>query len=45
MREGVGDRDRPAHDAALHDLQMKYAEIIDEADAVRYLKGIGPVTS
>lgn len=38
VREGVGDRDRPAHDAALHDLQMKYAEIVGEDAAVRYLR-------
>lgn len=45
IREGVGDRDRPAHDAALHDLQMKYAEIVSETDAVRYLQETGAVPS
>lgn len=45
IREGVGDRDRPAHDAALHDLRMKYAEIVSETDAVRYLQETGPVPS
>lgn len=28
-REAVGDRDLPAHEANLHDLQVKYADVVD----------------
>lgn len=38
VREAVGDRDTGAHRAALHDLQAKYAEVVDEATAIEYLK-------
>lgn len=37
VRDGVGDRDRSAHDAALHDLQTKYAEVIPLDSAIDYL--------
>lgn len=29
VREAVGDRDLPAHEANLHDLQVKYADVVD----------------
>lgn len=38
VRDAVGDRDRGPHDAALYDLQAKYAEVVDEKTAVGYLE-------
>ncbi|PRZ42814.1 nicotinamidase-related amidase [Antricoccus suffuscus] len=40
VRDAVGDRDAPAHDAALHDLQAKYAEVVTESDVIDYLSGL-----
>ena len=37
VREAVGDRDRGAHQAALHDLSTKYSEVIGEAEALALL--------
>lgn len=37
VREGCGDRHPAPHDANLFDLQAKYAEVIDEAEAMRLL--------
>lgn len=40
VRDAVGDRDAPAHDAALHDLQAKYAEVVTESEICRYFDGL-----
>lgn len=40
VREAVGDRDPAIHDANLFDLQAKTAEVVPEADALAYLRGI-----
>lgn len=37
VREAVGDREQPVHDASLYDLQAKYAEVITRSDATTYL--------
>ncbi|OXM75214.1 MULTISPECIES: isochorismatase family protein [Amycolatopsis] len=37
VREACGDRARGPHDAALFDLQAKYADVVALADAVAYL--------
>lgn len=37
VRDGCGDRHAAPHDANLFDLQAKYAEVIDEAEAMRLL--------
>jgi len=39
VRDSVGDRGPEPHEANLYDLQAKYAEVIDEAAAIVYLKG------
>lgn len=41
VREAVGDRDPGPHEANLFDLQAKYAEVIAEEEAVRYLAAAG----
>jgi maleamate amidohydrolase len=41
VRDAVGDRDAGPHEANLFDLQAKYAEVVDEAAAVRYLESAG----
>ena len=38
VRQSVGDRNAAAHQANLRDLEAKYAEVIDEADAIDYLE-------
>ena len=38
VRDAVGDRGPEPHEANLFDLQAKYAEVVDEANAVAYLK-------
>jgi maleamate amidohydrolase len=38
VRDAVDDRDNAPHDANLYDLQAKYAEVIDEKSALRYLR-------
>lgn len=38
VEEAVGDRAQAPHLANLHDLRTKYAEVIDEATALAYLK-------
>jgi maleamate amidohydrolase len=38
VRDAVGDRDPGPHEANLFDLQAKYAEVIDERAALRYLE-------
>lgn len=40
VRDAVGDRDRGPHDAALYDLQAKYAEVVDEKTAIAYLEEV-----
>ena len=39
VRDAVGDRSPEPHEANLFDLQAKYAEVVREEDAVRYLSG------
>lgn len=39
VRDACGDRDPRPHEANLFDLQAKYAEVISEAQAVRYVQG------
>jgi nicotinamidase-related amidase len=41
VREAVGDRHPAPHEAALFDLQAKYAEVISLASAEEYLASIG----
>ena len=41
VRDAVGDRGPEPHEANLYDMQAKYAEVIDEAHAICYLKGGG----
>lgn len=38
VRQAVGDRNAAAHEANLRDLGAKYAEVVDEADAIDYLE-------
>ncbi|MEO6999230.1 MAG: isochorismatase family protein, partial [Terracoccus sp.] len=38
VRQAVGDRNEAAHQANLRDLEAKYAEVVDEADAIDYLE-------
>lgn len=38
VRQAVGDRDTPAHEANLHDLEAKYAEVVSEDEATAYLR-------
>lgn len=40
VRDAVGDRATRTHEANLFDLQSKYAEVIDEPAAVRYLESV-----
>ena len=37
VRQAVGDRDPGPHEAALFDLQAKYAEVVDEDSVVSWL--------
>lgn len=41
VSDAVGDREPSVHDASLHDLQAKYAEVVDIDAAVDYLTGLG----
>lgn len=36
--EACGDRNRQAHDANLHDLEAKYADVVSQADILAYLQ-------
>lgn len=38
VRQAVGDRDDRVHDANLFDLQAKYADVVDEAEALGRLR-------
>ena len=40
VEDAVGDRSPDPHRANLHDLRTKYAEIVDEAAAITYLRGL-----
>jgi nicotinamidase-related amidase len=40
VADAVGDRDPRPHEANLFDLQAKYAEVVGEDDAVKYLRSI-----
>jgi len=37
VRDAVGDRNAAVHESNLADLQAKYAEVVDEATAIKYL--------
>jgi maleamate amidohydrolase len=43
VREAVADRDPGAHDATLHDLEMKYADVMALGDALTLFKVDSPV--
>lgn len=38
-REAVGDRDQPAHEANLHDIDAKYGEVVSLRDVLGMLEG------
>jgi N-formylmaleamate deformylase len=40
VADAVGDRDPRPHDAALFDLQAKYADVIGEPAAITYLQNL-----
>jgi nicotinamidase-related amidase len=40
VREAVGDRARPPHDANLFDIEQKYGDVISVDDAVAYLSAL-----
>jgi nicotinamidase-related amidase len=40
VRDCVGDRDPPAHDASLYDLEAKYADVVSLAEAFKLLDSI-----
>lgn len=44
VRECVGDRARPPHDANLFDIQAKYGDVIGLADALAYLARVAAQT-
>lgn len=37
-REAVGDRDQPAHEANLHDIQCKYGDVVSIDETIRMLR-------
>ena len=39
--DAIGDREIDSHNAALHDLQVKYGEVVSTDDVVAYLEGLG----
>ncbi|MGH3167580.1 MAG: isochorismatase family protein, partial [Trebonia sp.] len=45
VRQAVGDRDPGPHEAALFDLQAKYAEVVDESAVLAWLSTGKPVAS
>lgn len=42
-RDGVADRAAAPHEAALFDIQAKYGEVVDTADALARVRGAAPV--
>jgi maleamate amidohydrolase len=44
VRDGVADRDTGAHAAALHDLEMKYADVISLAQALSFFEASSPAS-
>lgn len=42
VREAVGDRRQEPHDAALFDLDAKYADVVSEHDVLAYLEAFPP---
>lgn len=42
VRDACGDRAQGPHEANLFDLQAKYAEVIDEAQALAFMAGLRP---
>jgi maleamate amidohydrolase len=43
VREACGDRDSRPHEANLFDLQAKYAEVVDEAQAIALMLGVAAI--
>jgi maleamate amidohydrolase len=41
VREAVGDRSTAAHSQSLFDLDAKYADVVQQQDALRYLQNVG----
>lgn len=41
VADAVGDRDPRPHEANLFDMAAKYADVVDEADAIGWLDGLG----
>jgi hypothetical protein len=41
VREAVGDRSTAAHSQSLFDLDAKYADVVQQQDALRYLQSAG----
>nr|WP_210272706.1 isochorismatase family protein [Chthonobacter rhizosphaerae] len=42
VRDACGDRAAGPHEANLYDMSAKYAEVVDEAEAIRYLAAVSP---
>lgn len=42
VREAVGDRSRGPHEANLFDLQVKYADVVPQAEVIEYLRSLAP---
>ncbi len=40
VRDGCGDRDAPAHEANLHDLAAKYADVVSLDEALQLLESV-----
>lgn len=45
IADGVGDRDKRPHEANLFDLAMKYADVVDSHEAIKYLRRIKPASN
>ena len=43
VSEACGDRHPDPHQANLFDMNAKYADVVGEADAMSYLRGLGAV--
>jgi maleamate amidohydrolase len=39
-REAVGDRDTPAHEANLHDIELKYGDVVGVAEVISHLESL-----
>ena len=40
VKDACGDRDAPAHEANLHDLGAKYADVVSLAEAFKLLESV-----